>query len=105
MISRIFVNPILMLEQKTYCTLIIPDHIYEEIQLFQTSLLREKGNEWTFTKTFNLLLKFCLSDYNFRTDKEDFELIQKYFAKKEFILEELNSSILLSAVFDDYNDL
>ena len=47
-----------------YASIILPDSIHDEIQLLQKKLSNKDNKMWSFSNTFNLLLRYSLDEEN-----------------------------------------
>ena len=92
------------MSQIQHYTIILPDHVYDEIQLLQKELSYKDDKTWNISDTINLLLRFCYGEENdFKCDKNYSFLIQHTY-KKESFLEDFTSSVLRSTYLVNHKD-
>jgi len=88
---------LLIMSQKIkYMEIILPDHIYEEIQSLQKELSHKDGIVWSISSTIDLLLRFCLHEDNVIYARNA-SFLRDYLDAKESFLEDFISRILMSA--------
>jgi len=75
--------------------IILPDHIYYEIQLLQKELSIRDGKIWSISDTLYLLIQFYLQEEIINTQKISF--LKDYLHEKEPFLDELISRVTISA--------
>jgi len=82
---------------------ILPDHVFYQIKIIQQLLsIRDKKN-WSFSKTFNLLLSFGFDSIE-KIKKKDLRFLRSYFAGRESYIKEITSRAIMSLhSLEDYN--
>jgi hypothetical protein len=84
-------------EKIQYKTIILPDHIYAEIQKLQKELSYKDGKIHSITNTINLLLRSCIDKENYLIFVQDYSFLRSYLDEKKSFLDEFISSVFISA--------
>jgi hypothetical protein len=93
-----FFSKFLELSEKIqYKTIILPDHIYAEIQKLQRELSYKDDKIHSITDTINLLLRFCIDKENYLIFVQDYPFLRSYLDEKKSFLDEFISSVFISA--------
>ena len=85
------------MSQIQYARIVLPDHVYEEIQLLQKELSHKDDKIWSISDTIKILLRFCLEEL---IDAQIDSFLREYMCKKEAFLEDFTSSVFMSTVID-----
>ena len=82
---------------------ILSDHVFFQIKVVQQLLSQRDEKNWSFSKTFNLLLRFGFDSIEKINDK-DLRFMRSYFAGRESYIKEITSKAIMSLhKFEDYN--
>jgi len=80
---------------QTHCReIILPDHIYYEIQLLQKELSLRDGKVWSISGTCVLLLQFYMHEK--KTSIQNQSFLQGYLDQRDPFLDEFISKVTLS---------
>jgi len=86
-----------MMSQKIqYATIILSDHVYDEIQLLLKELSSKDNRIWSISNVINLLLRFCLHEENDLIYARNFPFLREYLSGKESFLEDFTSNVFRS---------
>ena len=84
-----------------YASIILPDSIHDEIQLLQKKLSNKDNKMWSFSNTFNLLLRYSLDEENDFVYAHNYSFLVEYLKGKESFLKDFTTSVLRSMIDDE----
>lgn len=81
-----------------YCTVILSDSVFKEINFLRESLSNKDGQIWNTSNTINLLLQFCFKENNIICAQNSL-FLEKYFDGQDSFLNEFQLEVTQSATF------
>ena len=80
-----------------YCTIVFSERLFREITSFQNTLMQNYGKNLNIHETVNLILRLGFSKVDEKFIDENLNFAKKFFEDKRLLLEEICSSVLMSA--------